>query len=269
MGEGVKEKNPGKEACPSLKEFQKEFKKHTGLKDVRFVIAVGSGKGGVGKTTVSAIISLALKREGYSVGIFDLDFYGPNASLVFGIKDQPPFVEFGEIKPVVAEGIKIMSIALMVPEKEPIFMRGLLASKLLQELVKKVKWGPLDFLILDLPPGTGDIFLTMLDVLVPDGFILVATPHQLAISDAKRTLRILKENKVPILGVVKNMADFFGTTSSFEEFLKEEKLPLLFEVPVLKEFAEVESLPEVFQEEKEPLLTKVAEKILEKVFRIH
>jgi ATP-binding protein involved in chromosome partitioning len=266
----VEEKKPEKEACPSLKEFQKEFKKHTGLKDVRFVIAVGSGKGGVGKTTVSAIISLALKKEGYSVGIFDLDFYGPNVSLVFGVKNNPPFIEFGYIKPVVAEGIKIMSIALMVPEKQPIFMRGLLASKLLQELIKKVEWGPLDFLILDLPPGTGDIFLTMLDVLVPDGFVLIATPHQLAISDAKRTLRILKENKIPIFGVVKNMADFFEASPSFEEFLKEERLPLLFEIPVLKELALVESIPEVFKNGKnEKILDQVAEKILNRVFRIH
>lgn len=257
--------------CPSAEKFfKKEFKKHTGIKDVRFTLAVGSGKGGVGKTTISAILALALKKAGYLVGIFDLDFYGPNINLVLGIEKKKPFIEFGKIKPVSSYNIKIISLALMISEKEPIFMRGLMASKLLQELIQKVEWGPLDFLILDLPPGTGDIFLTMLDLFNPEGFILVTTPHKLAISDAKRTLAILKENNIPVLGVVKNMSDFFEDETSFQEFLNKQKLSLLFEIPVLKELSKTENLIEIFNSsKKQKILEDIAESVLEKVFRIH
>ncbi len=256
--------------CPSAEEFlKKEFKKHTGIKDIRFVLAVGSGKGGVGKTTVSAISALSLSKAGYSVGIFDLDFYGPNINLVLGINKRP-FVEFGKIKPVSANNIKVISLALMVSEKEPIFMRGLMASKLLQELLQKVEWGPLDFLILDLPPGTGDIFLTMLDFFDPEGFILVTTPHKLAVSDAKRTVAILKDKKIPILGVVKNMSDFFEDENAFQKFISEQRLNVLFEIPVLKELSRTENLSEVFaSSEREPLLKDIGEKLLDRIFRIH
>jgi len=256
--------------CSSAEEFfKKEIKKHSGIKDIRFILAVGSGKGGVGKTTVSAILSLALKNAGYSVGVFDLDFYGPNLNLVLGI-NNPPFIEFGKIKPVSSNNIKVLSLALMISEKEPVFMRGLMASKLLQELLQKVEWGPLDFLILDLPPGTGDIFLSMLDFFSPEGFILVATPHKLAISDAKRTLSILKESQIPVLGVVKNMADFFEDETSFQNFLNEQRLNILFELPVLKELSKTENLVEVFKDaEKQKFLETVAERLLDKVFRIH
>jgi len=256
--------------CPSAEIFfKKNLKKHTGIKDIRFILAVGSGKGGVGKTTVSAILSFALSKTGYSVGIFDLDFYGPNINLVLGL-NKKPIIEFGKIKPVSSNNIKVMSLALIISEKEPVFMRGLMASKLLQELLQKVEWGPLDFLILDLPPGTGDIFLTMLDFFNPEGFILVTTPHKLAISDAKRTIAILKENNMPILGVVKNMSDFFEDETAFQQFLNEQKLNVLFEIPVLKELSKTENLLEVFKlPEKQKFLEDIAEKILDKIFRIH
>ncbi|PMP97487.1 MAG: hypothetical protein C0169_02945 [Thermodesulfobacterium geofontis] len=256
--------------CPSAEDFlKKELKKHTGIKDIRFILAIGSGKGGVGKTTVSAILALALKKSGYSVGIFDLDFYGPNLNLVLGI-NKHPFIEFGKIKPVSFNNLKILSLALMISEKEPIFMRGLMATKLLQELLQRVDWGPLDFLILDLPPGTGDIFLSTLDFFNPEGFILVTTSHKLALSDAKRTISILKENYIPVLGVVKNMAGFFEDETSFQNFLKEQRLNLLFEIPILKELSKTENLWEVFKTpEKEKFLNDIAERILDKVFRIH
>lgn len=248
----------------------KELRKHTGLRDIRFIIAVGSGKGGVGKTTVSAIIALALREAGYSVGIFDLDFYGPNTSLVLGIKDKKPSIEVDRIKPVIGpEKIKILSLSLMVSEREPIFMRGLMASKLLQELVGKVEWGPLDFLVLDLPPGTGDIFLTMLDLFTPDGFILVTTCHKLALADAVRTLAILKEKGVPILGVVKNMDKLFKDEKSFDEFLEKVRLALLFEIPFLNELSDHENLVEVFlSPERRKFLKMVEERTLAQIFRI-
>jgi len=260
------------EPCPTAEKFrEKHRKKHTGIKDVRFVLAVGSGKGGVGKTTVSALIAMALEKAGYNVGIFDLDFYGPNINLALGLKDKKPIIEFGEIKPVVADqNIRVLSLALMISEKEPIFMRGLMASKLLQELLQKVKWGPLDFLILDLPPGTGDIFLSMVDLFSPDGFILVTTSHKMAIADAKRTAVILKEMEVPLLGVVKNMAGFFENEDAFENFLKEQRLKLLFEVPMFKELSTVESLTELFKDNSRvEFLENIADKVLDVVFRVH
>ncbi len=248
-----------------------ETKVHFSLKDIRFILAVGSGKGGVGKTTISIIIALALKKAGYSVGIFDLDFYGPNISLLLGLENKTPVIEFDKIKPVLSqENIKVMSLALMISEREPIFMRGIMASKLLQEFLQKIEWGPLDFLILDLPPGTGDIFLTVIDLIPLTGFILVTTPHKLAISDAKRTISILKENNVPLLGIVKNMFDFFENEDYFQKFLNSQNINLLFEIPVFKEFAYMENLSIVFNSSKnQKLLDEISNKLLDKVFRVH
>lgn len=258
--------------CPTNKEFLKtENKTPFNLRDIRFILAVGSGKGGVGKTTISVIIALSLRKAGYSVGIFDLDFYGPNTTLLLGLENKIPLIEFGKIKPVLTqENIKIMSLGLMVSEKEPIFMRGLMVSKLFQEFLQKIEWGPLDFLILDLPPGTGDIFLSVIDLIPLTGFILVTTPHKLAISDAKRTISILKEYNVPLFGVVKNMANFFENENYFQKFLNSYNLNLLFEIPVFKELAYIENLSEIFNSlENQKFLEDIANILLDKVFRIH
>ncbi|WP_051754596.1 P-loop NTPase [Thermodesulfobacterium commune] len=258
--------------CPTkdLQALREELKKHTGLRDVRFVLAVGSGKGGVGKTTASTLISLGLKANGYSVGLFDLDFYGPNVNFALGLKNTPPLIEFGKIKPVLGPfQLKVMSLALMVSEKEPVFMRGLMASKLLQELVGKVEWGPLDFLVLDLPPGTGDIFLTMLDLFAPEGFVLVTTANKMALADALRTVGILREKQVPVLGVIKNFSGVFEQQDAFKEFLEKTKLPLLFELPFIEELSSCEDLTELFQlPGKKELLQNMVDQILERVFRI-
>ncbi len=259
------------QSCKPIDEgLLKTFRSHSPLREVRYIIAVGSGKGGVGKTTVSVLLSLALKEEGFFVGLYDLDFYGPNASLLLSTKKESPVREPEGYRPPILEGIKVMSLSLMISEKEPVFMRGLMAAKLLQELTQRVLWGPLDFLILDLPPGTGDIFLSMLDLFSPDGFILVTTPHKLSLADSLRTAYILKEKKVPLFGVVKNMSNLFGKEDSFAKFLEEIKAPLLFELPFLEDLSERETLPELLSnEEKKELLQRLAKGVLKRIFRFH
>jgi len=266
----MEERDP-KDACSTFNEgLLKSFRNHSPLRETRFILAVGSGKGGVGKTTLSVLLSLSLKEEGFSVGLYDLDFYGPNSALLLGAEGVFPVREATGYKPALVEGIKVMSLSFMVSEREPIFMRGLMAAKLLQELTQRVLWGPLDFLILDLPPGTGDIFLTMLDLFSPDGFILVTTPHKLSLADSQRSVSILKEKKIPLLGVVKNMAHLFGKEEAFREFLEEIKAPLLFELPFIEELSEKETILEVFQEEsKRELLQNLGKGLLKRVFRFH
>lgn len=216
------------------------------------------------------LLSLALKEEGFSVGLYDLDFYGPNSALLLSSQKESPLRCAQGYKPPLLEGIKIMSLSFMLSEKEPIFMRGLMAGKLLQELTQRIFWGPLDFLILDLPPGTGDIFLSMLDLFSPDGFILVSTPHKLSLADSLRTVSILKEKRIPLLGVIKNMANLFGKEEVFQRFLEEIKAPLLFELPFLQDLSEKETLPEIFSDpEKKVMLHGLAKSVLKKVFRIH
>ena len=258
-------------SCKPIEESAlKSFRSHSPLKEVRYIIAVGSGKGGVGKTTLSVLLSLALKEEGFLVGLYDLDFYGPNSSLLLSSKKEEPIRDPEGYKPLNLEGIKVMSLSFMISEREPVFMRGLLAAKLLQELTQRVIWGPLDFLILDLPPGTGDIFLSMIDLFSPDGFILVTTSHRLSLADSLRTVSILKEKKVPILGVIKNMSNLFGREEAFRKFLEDIKAPLLFELPFLEEFSEKETLPEIFSKsEKRELLQGLAKEVLKRIFRIH
>ncbi len=248
----------------------KDFRKHSPLKEVRFILAVGSGKGGVGKTTVSGLLALALKEEGFSIGLWDLDFYGPNSTLLFTSEKIETIPEQEGFKPALIEGIKIMSLSFFIQEKEPLFMRGLMAGKLFQELTQRVIWGPLDFLILDLPPGTGDIFLTMLDLYFIDGFILITTPHKLALSDSLRTISILKEKRIPLLGIIKNMANLFPKDGNFSEFLEKVKVPLLYELPFLQDLAEKELLAALKETEwGKRELKNLAEKVLKRVFRFH
>ncbi len=246
------------------------LRKHSPLKDVRFIIAVGSGKGGVGKTTISILLALALSQEGYKVGVFDLDFYGPNAHLLFKDATLSPFKDTEGFKPAEYRGLKLMSLSFLVSEREPMFMRGPLAGKLLKELTLRVIWGPLDFLILDLPPGTGDIFLEMLQVFDPDGFLMVTTCHKLSLADSRRVLTILKAEEIPILGVVENMFGLFQDREVFTQFLKDNNLHLIFSFPFSQDIAQAESV-EVFLEDEAygALLKDFVSSFLKRVFRIH
>ncbi|QJA05651.1 Mrp/NBP35 family ATP-binding protein [Thermosulfurimonas marina] len=182
-------------------------KEHLGIRDVRFVLAVASGKGGVGKSTVTVNLAVALSLRGFKSGILDADLYGPNIPLLLGFEaEERPEVVGGKIQPLVRHGVKVMSFAFLAPPGQPFIWRGPLVGKALRELAEVVEWGPLDFLLVDLPPGTGDAPLSVCHTYQPRGVILVTTPQELSVADVRRCARMFEDLKVPILGLVENMA---------------------------------------------------------------
>lgn len=211
---------------------------------VRRVIAVASGKGGVGKSTISVNLACALARQGLRVGLLDADVYGPSAPRMMGVDAEPAYVD-GKLEPLSAHGVKVMSIGFMVEEGAPMIWRGPMASSAVRQMVQDVRWGveaePLDILVVDLPPGTGDIHLTLVQKLAVDGVVIVSTPQEIALIDARRAAAMFAKTSTPILGVIENMAWFagpdgaripiFGTGGAAEE-ARRLGVPLLAEVPL-------------------------------------
>ena len=184
------------------------------LSKVKNIIAVVSGKGGVGKSTVAANLALALSKEGAKVGLMDADIYGPSVPIMFGLRGQRPFMTNVDgrdmIVPMEKYGIKIMSIGLLVDEKSAVVWRGPMASSAIKQFVTDVLWEELDYLIIDMPPGTGDIHLTLVQTVPVTGAIIVTTPQEVAVADAKKAIAMFGQAqiKVPIIGLVENMAWF-------------------------------------------------------------
>ncbi len=179
------------------------------LPGVKYKIAVASGKGGVGKSTVSTNLSLALRKLGYSVGLLDADIYGPSQQMMLGISGQPQIDERDEkIMPMENHGIKTMSLGLITRPDEPVIWRGPMVMKALDQFLTDVKWGELDFMIIDLPPGTGDAQLTITQKVPLSGAVVVTTPQDVALIDARKGLAMFRKVNVPVLGIVENMSYF-------------------------------------------------------------
>jgi len=177
------------------------------LQDVRFKIAVASGKGGVGKSTVSTNLSLALRSLGYTVGLLDADIYGPSQQMMLGIEGRPQIDERDEkIMPMENHGVKTMSLGLITDPDTPVIWRGPMVMKALDQFLTDVKWGKLDFMIIDLPPGTGDAQLTLTQKVPLTGAVVVTTPQDVALIDARKGLAMFRKVNVPVLGIIENMS---------------------------------------------------------------
>ena len=178
------------------------------LPKVKNVIAIASGKGGVGKSTVASNIACGLNHKGFSVGLLDLDIYGPSLPIILGLNQKPDMTEKNRLIPLERYGMKVMSFGFISGNETPVIWRGPLVSRMTEQFFKDVEWGELDYLILDLPPGTGDIQLTLTQKLRISGAIIITTPQDIALSDVRKGADMFKKVKTPILGVIENMSGY-------------------------------------------------------------
>jgi ATP-binding protein involved in chromosome partitioning len=176
-----------------------------GIPGIQNIVAVGSGKGGVGKTTVSVNLALALSRLGHRVGLLDADVYGPNVPLMMGVSENP-LTDGQRIRPIAKEGLRIMSMGFLNPGDKPLVWRGPMLHNVMQQFLRQVEWGELDFLIIDLPPGTGDVQLSLMQSTKLTGAVVVTTPSEVSLEDARKAVNMFHQVNVPILGMVENMS---------------------------------------------------------------
>src|SRR6202162_4784929 len=178
------------------------------IQGVKNLVAVASGKGGVGKTTVAVNLALALKRLGASVGLLDADVYGPNVPLMLGTDEEPQALSEREILPVEAYGVRLISMGLLSPGDKPMIWRGPMLHSVMQQFLRSVQWGELDYLIVDLPPGTGDVQLSLIQTVPLTGAVLVTTPSVVALADVRKAIEMFRQVNVEVLGIVENMSYF-------------------------------------------------------------
>lgn len=226
------------------------------LENVKNIILVASGKGGVGKSTVATNLAVALSRDGHTTGLLDADLYGPSIPLTLGIEGQQPMVEKeGDkdiITPIMNYGIKVMSLGFLMKKEDPVIWRGPMASNALTQLLENTNWGELEFLVIDMPPGTGDICITLAQKLNNAKALIVITPQQMAIADGRKAANMFKADgiDIDILGVVENMSWFTPEKHPDEKYLlfgkgggiqlaKELSVPLLAEIPLVSDVCEL------------------------------
>ena len=178
------------------------------LPGVDVILAVGSGKGGVGKTTLSVNLAVALAKMGHKVGLLDADVYGPNVPLMLGVSGQPKMVGENRIEPMQAFGLKVISVGFLNPGDKPIIWRGPMLHQIVKQFLGMVEWGQLDYMIVDLPPGTGDIALSLVQNVPLTGAVVVSTPSDVSLQDARKAIEMFQQTKVDIVGVVENMSFF-------------------------------------------------------------
>ncbi len=212
------------------------------LPGVKNVIAVASGKGGVGKSTVAVNLAAGLSQLGARVGLFDADVYGPNVPRMLAAHERPQATEEGNLVPPEKFGVKLMSMAFLVGEDDPVIWRGPMVHKVLTQLWEDVEWGQLDYMVVDLPPGTGDTQLTLLQSVPVTGAVIVTTPQQVALDDARKGLRMFGKHDTPVLGIAENMSTFMCPDCGSEHdifghgggaaFAEEQDMPFLGGVPL-------------------------------------
>jgi len=178
------------------------------LPNVKNIIAISSGKGGVGKSTTTVNLALALAAEGAKVGVLDADIYGPSQPMMLGVSGRPETIVENTLEPLMGHGLQVMSIGFLVRQDDPMIWRGPMATSALEQLLTQTNWKDLDYLIVDMPPGTGDIQLTMSQKVPVTGAVVVTTPQDIALLDAKKGLRMFEKVSVPILGIVENMSTY-------------------------------------------------------------
>ncbi len=209
---------------------------------IKHVIAVASGKGGVGKSTVAANLAVALEQTKARVGLCDCDIYGPSISLMFGTRERPMATDENKIVPIEQYGLRLMSMGFLLDDTSPAILRGPMVTRYTQQFLRQVDWGELDYLILDLPPGTGDIQLTIVQTVALSGAIIVTTPQEVALIDARKAATMFEKVNVPVLGLVENMSyfvspsdhkryDIFGSGGGERE-AKRLRVPLLGQIPI-------------------------------------
>jgi ATP-binding protein involved in chromosome partitioning len=264
----------------------KKEKDETTLKDVKNIIAVASGKGGVGKSTIAANLALGLSKQGAKVGLVDADIYGPSQHIMFGVERESPgpgeFNGQKKMSPVISYGVKLNSIGFMAAPHQAIALRGPMATKALNQLFYDTVWGELDYLIVDLPPGTGDIQISLCSSIPVTGAVVVCTPQAVAISDARKGISLfqLEQLNIPVLGLIENMAWFtpaelpenkyyiFGK-DGVKDLSEELNLPLLAQIPLVQSVREAADIgrPVVLQDNTDLSLAfiEVAQNVAQQV----
>lgn len=258
------------------------------LPGMRNIIAISSGKGGVGKSTVTANVAISLSKMGFKVGILDADVYGPSIPMMFDVEDARPLAETidgkSKMKPVENYGVKILSIGFFTKPDQAVIWRGPMASKALNQLIFDAAWGELDFLLLDLPPGTGDIHLSIMQALPITGAVIVSTPQNIALADARKGVSMFNQEgiNVPVLGMIENMAYFtpdelpdnkyylFGEGGA-RNLSKDLDIPFLGELPIVQSIREAGDIgrPAAMQEGTpvEAIITDITRNIVTQVIK--
>lgn len=251
------------------------------LPNIKNIIAVSSGKGGVGKSTVAVNLAVSLALDGAKVGLMDADVYGPNVPLMLGVADKQPSAFNGQIVPIEAHGVRMISMALLAPADKPMILRGPMLHGIVRQFLTDVNWGQLDYLVVDMPPGTGDVQLSLAQLVPVQGAVLVTTPQSVSIADVRRAIKMFETVAVPTLGIIENMSYFvppdmpekryniFGEGGG-RKLATEFNVPFLGEVPLGMEVRQAgdDGVPVVIANPESPqanAFRKVAEEVARQI----